>query len=109
MIYVIIIGLVIFMFFMWCLLAMASITDDNMEKMELILDKNNEPCCDIIVCGKCHGTYMLSECPTEPEGDFETGYYTIHTCPKCEDGGEPEYNMSEQRANEWCEWNDKRK
>jgi hypothetical protein len=68
-------------------------------------ESTDEPGCDIIECHKCQGKYEIGDCPTEQDGDWEGGYYTIHTCPKCECGGEPEYTMSMEQADKWSKWN----
>jgi len=45
--------------------------------------QDTEPTCDILVCNTCEGSYPVKDCPTEQDGDWETGYYTVHICPKC--------------------------
>ena len=67
-------------------------------------ETNPEPGCDMGRCGVCGWNGPLSECPTEEDGDYESGYFTVHVCPKCEDGGELEYEMSENRGKEWVVW-----
>lgn len=68
--------------------------------------KDPEPIADISKCSECGWKGPISECETEEEGDWETGYYDVHVCPKCEDGGcVDDYEMSEGRAKEREEWN----
>lgn len=63
------------------------------------------PSADIAVCGVCGWKGPTYECETEKEGDFESGYFDIHLCPKCEDGGLIEdYEMSEERIKEYEAW-----
>ena len=45
------------------------------------------PDADIAICSACGWRGHVSMCPQEEEGDWETGYYKVHVCPKCEDGG----------------------
>lgn len=42
---------------------------------------------DIALCSSCNGRFKASDCETEWEGSFEEGYYPVHVCPECEDGG----------------------
>lgn len=64
-----------------------------------------EPLPDIAKCSKCGWKGSVDKCETDSEGDWETGYYNIHLCPKCEDGGcVDDYSMSKKRAKEWNLW-----
>jgi len=64
-----------------------------------------EPQPDIAACSFCSWKGPVSHCREWEEGDYESGYYTIHECPICEDGGCIEdYSMSDKRASEWEEW-----
>jgi len=45
------------------------------------------PLPDIAICSGCEWKGHVSECKTDEEGDWENGYYIIHICPICEDGG----------------------
>ena len=66
------------------------------------------PLPDIAICSQCGWRGPTSECETGEEGDWETGYYKIHLCPKCADGGcVDDYDMSPERLREWEEWNEK--
>ena len=38
-------------------------------------------------CSECMRTFKVKDLPTEEEGGGEEPVYTIHICPKCEDGG----------------------
>lgn len=69
----------------------------------------NEPKPDIAHCSNCDWEGPASECEQEEDGDWESGYYMIDLCPKCEDGGcVDDYSMSEERAEEWNVWNNSR-
>ena len=67
-------------------------------------DADREPRPDIGVCLKCGWKGDVSDCEVDEEGNFEDGYYMIHLCPNCDDGGDIDYKMSEERAKEWQEW-----
>lgn len=85
---------------------------EKIEKIREPLDKlkDKEPAWDIAICSDCGWRGDINECGTEQEGDWENGYYEIHTCPKCEDGGLiEEYSMSDERAEEWNEWYERKK
>ena len=70
---------------------------------------DGEPQPDRARCSECNGEWPIEDLPTEEDGDWESGYYMIHLCPDCEDGGcIDDYTMSEDRAREWSEWNAKR-
>jgi hypothetical protein len=46
--------------------------------------------------------FKVSECETEEDGDWESGYYLIHLCPVCEDGGcIDDYFPSEESLAQW--------
>ncbi|MCK9435333.1 MAG: hypothetical protein M0R32_11130 [Candidatus Cloacimonetes bacterium] len=63
------------------------------------------PSADIAICSACGWKGPSAECETEQEGDFEYGYYDVHLCPKCEDGGLIEdYEMSKERIKEYEAW-----
>ena len=51
------------------------------------LESSKEPLPDIAICSQCCGCFPVEECNTEQDGDWESGYYDIHLCPKCDDGG----------------------
>jgi len=68
---------------------------------------DKEPKPDIAICSQCGWRGPISECGIDPygDGDWESGYYPSHLCPKCEDGGcIDDYDMSEERLKEWEEW-----
>jgi hypothetical protein len=67
-------------------------------------DTSREPSPDIGVCSKCGWEGDVGGCEMDEEGNFEDGYYMIHLCPNCDDGGDINYKMSEERAKEWQEW-----
>lgn len=67
--------------------------------------QTNEPKPNLAMCSECGWEGPIEECGTETEGDWECGYYDVHLCPKCEDGGcIDDYTMSRDRAKEWVEW-----
>lgn len=69
-----------------------------------------EPSPDIAVCSECGWRGSVSECETEKDGDWESGFYDAHLCPKCEDGGcIDDYSMTKEIAAEWVAWKDKKK
>lgn len=77
--------------------------------IELIQLEDAEPRYDIATCSSCDWSGLASECGTEKEGDWESGYYYIHTCPKCPDGGcIDDYDMSPEQAKKWEDWNKKK-
>ena len=64
-----------------------------------------EPEFDIAICSQCGWRGPVSECETGEEGDWESGYYKIDLCPRCEDGGcIDNYDMSPVREKEWEAW-----
>jgi hypothetical protein len=77
-----------------------NVTLDDLE----LAQGDAEPGVDIIRCDACGKTFKLEDCPTIPEGDFESGFFDLHECPECVDGGEPDYARSEERWAEWQEW-----
>ena len=71
-------------------------------------DGTLEPTPDLYHCYCCEKDFSIADCDEHEEGNWENGYYTVHSCPSCgDDGGE--YTMSEQQAVEWFKWNDARK
>jgi len=88
---------------------------DILMKLRLEFDeamKNAEPKHDIAICSECGWQGPVSDCEVDPhgDGDWESGYYPVHLCPKCEDGGcIDSYDMSDARLQEWEEWWDKKK
>jgi hypothetical protein len=66
---------------------------------------DNAPQPDIAQCSQCGGSWPIDELETEEDGDWESGYYQVHICPVCEDGGcIDDYFMSKECAKEWREW-----
>ena len=82
-----------------------------MNKIILFADlvNNSEPSPDIAECSDCGWRGDVSECDTGQDGDWESGYFEIHLCPMCKDGGCIDYDMSETIAIAWHEWNKQRK
>ena len=72
--------------------------------LQINIKKNNEPRPDLAFCENCGWKGKISDCKTDTDGDWEGGYYTIHICPICDEGGDINYEMSEDRANEWNKW-----
>lgn len=69
------------------------------------IDNDIEPTPDLGCCSQCGGRYPVAMCPTEQEGDWESGYYDVHVCPYCEDGGcIDDYDYTTERFYEWEEW-----
>ena len=70
--------------------------------------RDPQPLPDIAICSECGWRGPSSECETEEDGDWETGYYDVHVCPKCEDGGcTDNYDMSPEQLKNRTAW-DKR-
>lgn len=55
---------------------------------KLILDPNYipQPKMDMCKCSNCGWSGKVSDCEIEQDGDWETGYYDVPMCPKCDDG-----------------------
>ena len=69
---------------------------------------STKPLADIARCSECGWEGNVSECIKGEEGDWESGYYEIDECPKCEDGGcIDDYDYSEDRYKELEEWEKK--
>jgi len=76
-----------------------------MDLLKLIPEKDAEPKPDIAKCSICGWKGSVDDCETGREGDWESGYYDIDLCPKCEDGGcVDDYDMTPDRAAEWGKW-----
>lgn len=68
-------------------------------------DPTLEPKPDIAICSECGWRGDISECGTDKEGDWESGYYDVHICPKCVDGGcIDDYDMSPSVEIDWWLW-----
>jgi len=60
-------------------------------------EENPELFLDIAICGVCSWRGPVRKCGTAIDGDFESGYFNVDTCPKCEDGGYIEsYDISKK-------------
>jgi len=65
----------------------------------------SEPLPDLGKCSDCGKTYKLSGCPTDVEGDWETGYFNVVICPVCEDGGcIDDYFYSKKQMKKYLKW-----
>ncbi len=66
---------------------------------------NEQPPPDIAICSQCDWSGDINDCKTDTEGDWESGYWDVHLCPNCADGGcVDDYAMTPQRQVEWEEW-----
>lgn len=71
----------------------------------MFIEDNPEPKPDIALCSECGGEFHVSKCKIEEEGSWEEGYWPVHVCPQCPDGGcVDDYTMSAERADEWNKW-----
>lgn len=67
---------------------------------------SDEPKPDLGCCSICGECFPVNTLKTDRDGDWETGYYDIHLCPKCPNGGcIDDYTMSNERIEEWMKWN----
>ena len=77
----------------------------NFDIFSLNEDPDPEPQPDLACCSECGWEGPREDCLIDQEGDWETGYYDVDLCPRCEDGGcIDDYNMTEERKEEWYEW-----
>lgn len=69
-------------------------------------DNIKEPAADIARCSGCGWSGDISECSTDTEGDWESGYYTVHICPNCDEsyGCINDYIMSKKQYTKWLKW-----
>lgn len=75
------------------------------ELANIIRPVNNEPSPDLATCSDCQQQFKISDCPIEIDGDWETGYYDVPICPKCEDGGCLDtYDYSPEQFKKLKEW-----
>lgn len=74
------------------------------EMKDLLVRDNPEPKPDIAICQECDWKGKVTDCELDQESSWESGYYTIHICPECEDGGVIEYDMSPEQLAKWEEW-----
>lgn len=70
-----------------------------MKKLNLSkLIRKEERLPNIAHCSSCNKKFPVTECGKEIDGDWETGYYDVHICPECPDGGEiDDYSYSEEK------------
>jgi hypothetical protein len=66
-----------------------------------------EPLPDIAKCGNCGWEGHPSDCDTEEDGDWESGHYDVHICPKCRSVW-IEYDMSPEQGGKWNEWQERK-
>lgn len=70
-----------------------------------LLEVDKCPPADIAICSECGKRWPIEQCPTEQEGDWESGYYDAPICPECEDGGLIEdYDYTPEQAKKLDEW-----
>ena len=68
-----------------------------------------EPMPDMGRCSDCGWSGPLSKCPMEQDGDWETGYYDVPVCPRCDDGGcLDDYYYSWRQWWRWKRWRKKK-
>lgn len=68
-------------------------------------EAKNGPSPDLVKCSDCGNTFKASECPTEADGGWETGYYEVPVCPNCEDGGCMDgWDFSPEQMKKYEEW-----
>ena len=78
---------------------------DTLKLMGVMLNPDPEPTFDVAKCSNCGWNGPVGDCETDTEGDWESGYYEIHLCPKCEDGGcVDDYDFTESQHAKWEEW-----
>ena len=70
-----------------------------------IAKTNSEPLADLAQCMDCDWKGLVTETSIGEDGDWESGYYLVHLCPRC--GGGVEYDMSTERLTEWSEWDNR--
>ena len=70
--------------------------------------KRTEPKPDIARCNEWGWEGPVAECIKGEDGDWESGYFEVDECPRCDDPGDIDYRMSPERAREWNEWNEKK-
>jgi hypothetical protein len=77
---------------------------------KLVDDVKNRPNGDIAVCSECGWRGPISECNVVQDGDWESGYYEVHECPVCMDGGcIDDYDYSPEQAKKLDAWFNKQK
>ena len=77
-------------------------------KLDLVID-NKQPKPDIAICSDCGWRGPVEECLKGQDGDWESGYFEIDECPKCDNGGCIEdYDMTPERLEEYNKWYDRK-
>ena len=80
----------------------------DLSKLKLEQDLDSEPLCDRGKCDECSWEGPLEECDIVRESVSEMGpYYDAPYCPEC--GAGCECDMSEEQAEAWLAWNERRK
>lgn len=71
---------------------------DRLRGLKAQFDPSAEPQPNLARCSKCGWE-------GGPVHDLESGYYEVHDCPKCGDGGcVDDYSMTAAQARKWDEW-----
>ena len=82
--------------------------NDMIERMHIISIEKQRPSPDLGNCSDCGKTFKIEDCPTEIDGDWETGYYEVPVCPVCKDGGcIDDYSYSRKQMKEYRNWESK--
>ena len=66
-----------------------------------------EPKPDLCSCAACGWEGSVDECEEEQESEDGFTVYVVDICPECGAGIES-YSMSDARADEWNQWNNKK-
>lgn len=80
----------------------------DLSRLEPKLSTDIKP--DMCKCQTCGNKYKISECipDTGHHDGWEYPSYTIHLCPKCEDGGDVnDYFLSDELTKLWEDMCDK--
>jgi len=65
----------------------------------------SEPSPDLCKCAWCGKYFKVKDLSTEEEGDWETGYYNVHICPVCPEGGCIDvYDYSKKQFKKLIQW-----
>lgn len=69
-----------------------------------------EPLFDMVRCLECGFTAYCDEFETYQDGDWETGYYTVHACHHCGPDVEGEYDeYSPEQMDIYNQWYDEQR